>query len=147
MRRNPPLTREQAAAILSLPIDASPNEARSEYRRLAKTHHPDVGGDASVFRRVSEAYEVMRRPFTGPTPRRVQESAWRVVRPGGRSPLDFYAELLPGEDPEEMRLQVEARTGPYSTTLLELLLDIDEGRDYFSGPRPPAPRSVWEEDE
>jgi hypothetical protein len=32
---------------------------KNAYRRLAKVHHPDVGGDADSFRKLQEAYEEM----------------------------------------------------------------------------------------
>lgn len=31
-------------------------EIRARYRELAKTHHPDAGGDASEFSRITDAY-------------------------------------------------------------------------------------------
>lgn len=35
---------------------------KSAYRKLAMTHHPDKGGDAEAFRRIVEAFEVLRDP-------------------------------------------------------------------------------------
>ena len=32
---------------------------KSAYRRQAKQHHPDTGGDARVFRRIQHAYEIL----------------------------------------------------------------------------------------
>jgi hypothetical protein len=40
---------------------------KSAYRRQAKTHHPDQGGDAAVFRRVQEAYEQLMDWAENPT--------------------------------------------------------------------------------
>ena len=47
---------------LGLPHDAPPGEVRSAYRRLARKHHPDKGGDpsGSEFKRLSAAYDVLR---------------------------------------------------------------------------------------
>jgi hypothetical protein len=37
------------------------------FRRQAKTHHPDQGGDAALFRRLREAYEQLTRWAENPT--------------------------------------------------------------------------------
>jgi hypothetical protein len=55
------LTREEALRLLEL--DASPgvaldrDAAKRAYRALARTHHPDRGGDAATFHRLRLAYE------------------------------------------------------------------------------------------
>ena len=33
---------------------ATPKDVKSEFRELAKTHHPDMGGDARVFERLQK---------------------------------------------------------------------------------------------
>ena len=38
---------------------ASAAEIKKAYRKLAKEHHPDAGGDAAKFQEASEAYEVL----------------------------------------------------------------------------------------
>ena len=47
-------------AVLELtpPVDLS--TIRQQYRRLASQHHPDKGGDAEAFRKVSSAYLRLR---------------------------------------------------------------------------------------
>jgi molecular chaperone DnaJ len=55
---------------LGLKFDATPEEIKSAYRRLAGTHHPDRGGSPEVFRRIQAAYEVIgdaktRREYDG----------------------------------------------------------------------------------
>ncbi|MBA2882647.1 DnaJ-class molecular chaperone [Desulfosalsimonas propionicica] len=47
-------------AILGIPADASHEEVKTAYRRLAKQYHPDhAGGDSRKFRDVQEAYSVL----------------------------------------------------------------------------------------
>ena len=45
--------------ILGVPKSADPKSIRSAYRKLAKTAHPDKGGDAETFKLISEAYSVL----------------------------------------------------------------------------------------
>lgn len=44
---------------LGLKFDATQDEIKSAYRRLAGVHHPDRGGSPEVFRRIQAAYEVI----------------------------------------------------------------------------------------
>ena len=48
--------------VLGIAEGASPEEVRRVYRRLVKTAHPDVAGDAARFRLLTEAYDVLSDP-------------------------------------------------------------------------------------
>lgn len=41
---------------MGLPDDASPMKVRDRWRELAKTHHPDHGGDGATFHKYRQAY-------------------------------------------------------------------------------------------
>lgn len=45
--------------ILGVKKDASADEIKKAFRRLARKHHPDAGGDEEKFKQVNEAYEVL----------------------------------------------------------------------------------------
>ena len=49
--------------ILGLPIGASTNEIVRSYRTLALTHHPDRGGDASIFQQINNANEELTNDY------------------------------------------------------------------------------------
>jgi len=48
-----------ARKILGVPADADEESIRSAYRRLARKHHPDVGGSEEEFLRIQEAYDLL----------------------------------------------------------------------------------------
>jgi DnaJ-class molecular chaperone len=47
--------------ILRVGRDSSMIDIKRSYRRLARKHHPDKGGDPSVFRQLNEAYRQLAR--------------------------------------------------------------------------------------
>ncbi|MEG0302110.1 DnaJ C-terminal domain-containing protein [Gordonibacter sp.] len=44
---------------LGVPRTASADEIKKAFRKLARTHHPDTGGDEAKFKELNEAYEVL----------------------------------------------------------------------------------------
>jgi molecular chaperone DnaJ len=44
---------------LGVKKDASADEVKKAFRRLARKHHPDAGGDEEKFKEINEAYEVL----------------------------------------------------------------------------------------
>ncbi len=45
--------------ILGVPKTATTDEIKKAFRKLARKHHPDAGGDESKFKEINEAYEVL----------------------------------------------------------------------------------------
>lgn len=60
-------------SILGVGRNATPEEIKKAYRKLAMLHHPDRGGDQEQFKRVTEAYDTLsnsdkRAAYDNPTP-------------------------------------------------------------------------------
>ena len=45
--------------VLGVNKNATADEIKKAYRKLAKEHHPDKGGDETLFKEISEAYDVL----------------------------------------------------------------------------------------
>ena len=53
--------------------NASPDEIKKAYRKMAAQHHPDKGGDTATFQKIQEAYDTLSDPqkkhqFDNPNP-------------------------------------------------------------------------------
>jgi len=46
-------------ALLQVPTDAEPSQIRLAYIRLAKMHHPDVGGSTDTMQQYNTAYRTL----------------------------------------------------------------------------------------
>ncbi len=52
-------THKDYYATLGVSKDASSDEIKRAFRKLARKHHPDTGGDEARFKEINEAYEVL----------------------------------------------------------------------------------------
>jgi curved DNA-binding protein len=64
-------------AVLGVAKNATPDEIKKAYRKLASQHHPDKGGDTAKFQQLQEAYAVLsdpekRQQYDNPTPQGFQ---------------------------------------------------------------------------
>ena len=48
--------------ILGVAKDATPDQIREAFKKLARQHHPDMGGNEADFKDVQKAYEVLSDP-------------------------------------------------------------------------------------
>jgi len=48
--------------ILNVSKNATNDEIKRQYKKLALKHHPDRGGDSEMFKKVSEAYQILSNP-------------------------------------------------------------------------------------
>lgn len=53
------MSQENYYEILGVDENAKPDVIKKSYRKLAKEHHPDKGGDENLFKKISQAYDVL----------------------------------------------------------------------------------------
>ena len=46
-------------SMLEIERSSTPEEIKTAYRKLARKHHPDKGGDPEKFKKISEAYSIL----------------------------------------------------------------------------------------
>ena len=81
---------------LGLDENASPAEIKKAYRKLALKHHPDKGGDAEKFKKITGAYEVLSDPQKKERYDRFGDVEDRPA--GGQSPFDIFSMFFGGRD-------------------------------------------------
>src|ERR671916_766829 len=113
---------------LGVPRDASADDVRSAYRKLARQYHPDVNKDdpeaEDRFKEISEAYEVLRDPEKRAAYDRFGQN-WKAGQDVART-AGFDGFSTRGGDQEavlELSLEEAARGGKRRITLAD-------GRDY-----------------
>ena len=107
---------------LGVPRSATASEIKKAFRKLAREHHPDAGGDEAKFKEINEAYEVLsddkkremydqygtanenQIPFQGGNP-----FGEEIPSVAARTPTPPAAEAIPSA-----ALAVEASIGPTS---------------------------------
>jgi DnaJ-class molecular chaperone len=82
-------------SVLGVASDATPEQVKAAYRKLAMKHHPDKGGDIAEFQKIQEAYDAINKPKAQQNQQREQEHpfrrsgfAWHFAQ--GGSPEDFW---------------------------------------------------------
>jgi hypothetical protein len=98
-----PMTREQALRVLQLPSTADVAAVKRAYRRLAREHHPDLGGDPGTFHDLQRAFEHLRTAEPGPPrPRLVRGRPSRphagAERPADLASVDWETAVPVGRD-------------------------------------------------
>ncbi len=70
--------------VLGVDKKATQDDIKKAFRKLAQKHHPDKGGDESVFKEVTEAYAVL-----GDERKRREYDSYGQSFPGGAGPGGF----------------------------------------------------------
>lgn len=109
--------------VLKIGTDASPEDVRKAYRRLARERHPDVEkGSDEKFRELQKAYDVLRNPET----RRAHERELGLFHD---EPTGCYSEV-----PLDIGSDFEGHS-PAFDAFEELTYDLHRGRRRKSGRR------------
>lgn len=84
--------------VVGVKSGASLDEIKAAFRSRALTLHPDKGGDPEKFKRLQEAYEILKRDFNPDGTRRgvtTGATAYTAGAPSpGRSPLEDFEEFF-----------------------------------------------------
>ena len=56
------MTLQEAADLLGVTLKATGTELQARWYQLGLLHHPDHGGDATTFSRLTDAYRLLREP-------------------------------------------------------------------------------------
>ena len=72
--------RREALRLLGLQDPVEHSEVVSAYRRLARQHHPDLGGDPDAFRSLTVARDVLLADACSDPGESARSSAGRSVR-------------------------------------------------------------------
>ncbi len=83
--------------ILGLSREASQDEIKRAYRRLAHKYHPDKGGDGEKFKEISEAYQILGNPEKKDQYDRFGQVFEGAGTQGGFDPGVFWSNIR-GED-------------------------------------------------
>lgn len=142
------MTPAEAARILGVSAQATPDEVRIAYRSQIRTHHPDRAGATSAGRAaaITEAYRVLvergpaepveeaevRRPATGPVPpRAATEELVYGAPPVGRVDADTLALGAPAD--ESFRWLLDAAHDVGEITYVDRSMPIMEVLCRFEG--------------
>ena len=102
-------SREEAARLLGITLPCSPGQVKRAYRRQARQHHPDRGGDARVFHALQRAFERLAEEETA-IPRPVAGRPSRTPATTPRSPTRSELDALASDrdvPPGRLRLDTD----------------------------------------
>lgn len=123
---------ENLYEILGVAENASPAEIKSAYRKLAVQHHPDKGGDAEMFKKVSGAYEILSDP------QKKAQYDNRKNNPYGGTPFeDLFSQMFGGNpfgggNPfEQRRPQAPSKVVKVMVSPVESYLGVEKTINYI----------------
>lgn len=78
-------------STLGVAKNATPDEIKKAYRKLASQHHPDKGGDTATFQKIQSAYDTLadptkRQQYDNPMPQGFHHGPPQGFGPGGLPP-------------------------------------------------------------
>lgn len=106
------MRRHEALAVLGLPTTADARTVRRRFRELARTEHPDRGGDPDAFARLREAYAVVRTASAPTRPTVARGRPSRSERPVTPAVSGTAAADVTGGDAARLAEQLGAVLAP-----------------------------------
>jgi DnaJ family protein A protein 2 len=86
-------------SVLGVSKDASVDDIKKAYRKLARTHHPDKGGDSEKFKQISNAHEILTDPQKRQNLDQFGDPNGPQGHPGGMPggfPADIFSQMFGG---------------------------------------------------
>jgi DnaJ-class molecular chaperone len=100
---------------LGVARNATPDEIKKAYRKMASQYHPDKGGDTAKFQKIEEAYRILidpnsRQQYDNPMPHGMPggfgfPGGSFHFQTGGININDFFGQFF-GQPPHQQRTQV-----------------------------------------
>ena len=123
---------------LGVSKDATPDEIKRAYRRLASQHHPDKGGDTKKFQEVEEAYRTLSDPekrseYDNPRPQMDGFSFNRGGVPPGFE--DIFAHFNMGGNPFGFSFRTNAQPQRNKTLNMQTSITLEDaynGKDLIA---------------
>lgn len=89
-------------ATLGVNKNATPDEIKKAFRKLASQHHPDKGGDTATFQKIQEAYAILgdpekRQQYDNPQPQGFPPGF--NVHMGGMDINDIFSQMFGQQNP------------------------------------------------
>jgi DnaJ-class molecular chaperone len=114
----------RARDVLGVAPDASRDDIRRAYKKLAMEHHPDKGGDPGAFIRVTAAYEALSHVSfdgDGPAPEPPGPA------PGAQFVRDLFARfMMPHKMPDAVRVVTLSLREAFAGGVSRLEVDVEE---------------------
>ena len=102
--------------ILNLKPDASQNDIKKAYKKMAMKHHPDKGGDEKLFKEIGEAYQVL----SNEQQRQIYDQFGKEGLNGEmpqNNPFDFFQQMFGGGMRQQQQIRIEPLKVPVSLSL------------------------------
>lgn len=121
--------------ILGVSKDASPDDIKKAFRKLAMQHHPDKGGDENHFKKINEAYDVLsdsnkRAQYDNPAPKFNQSQGFGFdVHTGGFNMNDVFSHIFGHGFPNQAKQQ-QRQQQVYRTRINVSLMDSYNGSNH-----------------
>jgi len=110
--------------LLNCPKDATQNEIKKAYRKIAMKAHPDKGGDVEKFKEINEAYEILSNEEKRATYDKYGKDGLKDGGPGG---MDDIFSMFTGGGPRRQQ-QGAKKTKPVMKEVQVKLEEVYAGK-------------------